>query len=351
MILRMKYLKKGNMGRNKKSVYYIKEDKSTVQDYYVWIIKEAFRLLGYDDIVDIEKSNIKSISKESIIIAISHYCAFELYLNGFRNIVYWVQGSSPDESFMRNHSYIRKTIISFIEHFALKHSKCVFMVSNSLIEHFKKKYNKDYSYKTYIMPCFNETINESLFYTDEKYKNNVFCYVGGLSVWQNFPETVDIFKQVQAKQPNAVLKVYTPDQEKAKAIIDEKGINNYSIGFVKSSELSDELASCKFGFIVRSESPVNRVATPTKLSNYMSAGVIPVVSNTVGFFDEVLRDKKYSVLLNGDTKKDIDAILDICKKTIDPKDVFSEYKEFFDKYYNPELHTKQISAFLSRFWK
>lgn len=42
--------------------------------------------------------------------------------------------------------------------------------------------------------------------------------------------------------------------------------------------MSEALADVKFGFVLRNDVPVNRVATPTKLSSYLSAGVIPVFS-------------------------------------------------------------------------
>ena len=177
--------------------------------------------------------------------------------------------------------------------------------------------------------------------TDGKYDNNTFCYVGGLSVWQCFPETVALYKQIEDRIPNAFLKVFTGDKEKASSILESYGVKNYSVSFVSPENLVNELASCKFGFIVRGESPVNYVATPTKLSNYMAAGVIPIVSNTVSFFDEILGKSKNAIILDG--TNDVDKIVEMANNEINADSVFTDFKDLFDKFYNDEFHIRQIS--------
>ena len=325
--------------------YYIKEDKSNVQDYYVHVILESLKLFGYETIVVEKKTmEMKGIPKSSCLVLISHYNVLRYYRKGFRNIIYWVQGSSPDESFMRNHSYVRKFIISCIEYFALEKSKLVFMVSQGMLKHYKRKYHKDYSYKTYIMPCYNDRIEVANFKTLGKYTNNVFCYVGGLSVWQCFPETVAFYKSIEDDIPNAEFRVFTPDVDKAKQIMEDAGLKRYSAKFVKSDELSKELAECKFGFILRAKSPVNYVATPTKLSNYLASGLIPIVSDSVEYFKEVLDDCKYAVVLsdNSDNKK----VLDLAQKAISTTELLAEYSKIFDTYYNDKLHIENISKIM-----
>lgn len=323
------------------NVYYIKEDKAAVQDFYADIIGKGLERAGYPLYKTISFNEIEDIDKQSIIIGISHYLTTKLRLKGFKNIIYWIQGSSPDESFMRNHSYVRKFVISCIEYFAICKAKGLLMVSDSMLKHYRRKYRKDYSYKTYIMPCYNSEIQRELFFTPDKYENNTFCYVGGLSVWQCFPETVELYKQIEDKVPNARFKVFTGDQDKAKAILEEKGVKNYEVKYVKPDQLVNELASCKYGFIVRAESPVNYVATPTKLSNYMAAGLIPIVSNSVGFFEEILGKAENAVVLNGND--DLNKIINITKKSISAEDVYEEFSTLFSQFYNTDAHIIQIA--------
>ena len=178
-----------------------------------------------------------------------------------------------------------------------------------------------------------------------EYENNVFCYVGGLSVWQCFPETVAFYKSIEDKIPNAEFRVFTPDVDKAIQIMEEFGLKRYSAKFVKSDELSKELAECKFGFILRAKSPVNYVATPTKLSNYLASGLIPIVSDSVEYFNEILKDCKYAVILseNSDTKK----VIDLALQKAEESKLFIEYSEIFNKYYNDEYHAANISKKIS----
>lgn len=329
-----------------KTAFTIREDKMNVQEYYVQIIFEALKKIGYTCNIFNSISEARTESKTSLYVSISHYYSVIMYLRGYRNQLYWIQGSSPDESFMRNHSYLRKAIISCIEYFALTKAKYVFMVSEGMLKHYKRKYNKDYSYKTYLMPCYNSTIQKELFFIPEKYKNNTFCYVGGLSVWQCFPETVALYKQIEDKVPYAKLKVFTGDQDKAKAILEDKGVKNYEVKYVKPNQLVNELATCKYGFIIRSKSPVNYVATPTKLSNYMAAGLIPIVSDSVGFFGEILRNADNAIVLNG--KDDLERITEFTKRDINSDSVFQEFAYLFDRFYNTNKHINNIAEILKQ---
>lgn len=50
--------------------------------------------------------------------------------------------------------------------------------------------------------------------------------------------------------------------------------------------MTDTLRDVKFGFVLRDDIAVNNVATPTKLSSYLSAGVIPIYSSALKDFYE-----------------------------------------------------------------
>ena len=67
-------------------------------------------------------------------------------------------------------------------------------------------------------------------------------------------------------------------------------------------------------------------------------------------FNEVLKNKKYAVLLNGNSEEDVQSIIGICEKKIEAKDVFTEYQDVFEEYYNTEKHTENIKGFLLQYW-
>lgn len=329
---------------NHKRAFTIREDKLSVQEFYVQIIFKSLEAVGYTCTAYNTFQEAMQEPKDTVFVSISHYSTAKMYFKGYKKQIYWVQGSSPDESFMRNHSYVRKWVISAIEYFALQKAKLVFMVSRGMLEHYMGKYHKDYSSKTYIMPCYNSQIDKSLFMTPRKYENNIFCYVGGLSVWQCFPETVALYKQIEKRLPNTLFKVLTADQIKARSILEYYSVENFEVKYIKPEHLMDELAPCKYGFIVRDESPVNYVATPTKLSNYMAAGLIPIVSNTVSFFKEILRKTKNAVVLNG--KDDVEKVLTIASREIKTDDIYTDFSNLFHHFYNNETHISNIAKLI-----
>ena len=318
------------------------EDNPSVQRRYVEIIFESLRNLGYncEFVKSFEEFDVKR-KDDVIVVCISHLNVLRAYIKGYKNIIYWVQGSSPDESFIRNHSYIRKAVISLIEYTALKISRMVFMVSSSMLSFYNNKYHTSFNKKTFIMPCYNSEIDANSFYKQAKYENNTFCYVGGLALWQCFPETVKLYKKIEDSLQNTKLYVFTGEKDLAENILDENDVRNYEVRYVSPSELNEEISKYKFGFILREESPINYVATPTKLSNYLAAGLIPIVTSAVGFFKETLADLKHTVVLSNIC--DEDPVVKFCEKKINADMVNKEYDTFFKKYYCTEKYVVEIS--------
>lgn len=331
----------------KKIVYYLSADKACVQDFYVDIILNAFQKKGYAFQVLSNMNEIKKLPRDSYLVLISSYAVFYCRLMGFRNIFYWSQGVSPEESFMRNKSYLRKFVSSIIELYALKRSRFCFLVSSGMLIHYKNKYKYDLTSKSYVMPCYNSEINREHFHVNDKYVTNKFCYVGGLSVWQCFLETVQFYKKIEQIIPSSEFVVLTPDEEEATSILMQEGVKNYSVKFVHQDQLLNEIKQCKFGFIIRHDSPVNYVATPTKLSNYLASGIIPIVTNSVKYFSDILSNTKYNVIL--DNLEEIDRVIDLMSYEINAEDVFIEYKDIFNKYFNSKQHINNIATIIEQY--
>lgn len=295
--------------------------------------------------LDNVKDAIKEGSKQDIYIATTIFDVLKLYYSGRKNIYFWVQGILPEESLMRHSSKLRYGILSFWEKKSLKCAKHIACVSDAMREHYENKYNLNLKNKYSVFPCYNTTINEESFSDPMKYLNNVFVYAGGLAVWQCFEKTLDIYKSIEnLGVPNTKLIVLTKDKEQAKKLILEKDIKNYETGFYPKEELPKVLSGAKFGFVIREDNPVNNVATPTKISTYLSCGLIPVYSSCIRAFDEQSKTMKYKVAWCNDY--DIVKIKDMMKNAPDNNDVKTEYKDFFNQYYSNERHIETISKVL-----
>lgn len=193
------------------------------------------------------------------------------------------------------------------------------------------------------MPCFNDVLDESTI-CKEHYENPSFVYAGGLQKWQCFDKTLDLFKKIQEIIPNATLTIFTGAIEQAKAEMSKRGINGEA-KYVPYQELNKEMSKIKYGFLIREDNEVNRVATPTKMSSYLASGVIPVFSTVIHDFDKNLECYKYIIGGNNDqmllTKiiKNEEQCVSICE-------LLNEYKTIFDSYYSRKYYISKFRSFL-----
>lgn len=315
----------------------------SVTDYYVTVIERALVTAGYtvNKITELKKS-----SDNEGIVVVYPYDSYRAKKLGYKKVILWIQGLSPEESYMRNHSRIKKAVLSDKEYRGICKADVILMVSAMMKQHYEKKYHLKFNDNVFFMPCFNSELEESAFFTPDKYKNNTFCYAGGLAVWQCFEETVKLYKYVEDRIENASLEVYTPDQEAAKKILKKNSIRNYTLDFVSQEELAQRMRKIKFGFVLREDNIVNNVATPTKFSSYMSSGIIPIYSKCVKDFYQHTFDKFYVLPLDGfDLSKNGSKIIQLCEKNILPNDVWEEFRNFFDDYYSAEKYIDHLKSF------
>ena len=312
-----------------------RQSNSEVTDYYLDVVagmcarKED--IYGYSHL-------LSECKKNDVIIVPTAIDFLKVYLRGFRRIVYWMQGIDAEESYLKHHSLWRKNILDVFTWFALKKAKAVFFVSNEMKRYEERKFKVELERKSFIMPCFNVTNKKGLLIDKGKYSKKVFTYVGSLSQWQCFSQTVDLYKQIESKYSDAEFKVFTFSEEEAKQILLEKGVKNFSVSSVPPDQMTQALKDVKFGFVLRDNISVNNVATPTKLSSYLSAGVIPIYSTSLIDFYEKTRDLNYCVPVD-DISQIPDKLVDLIENSVDYELLCKEYNHLFNTYYNPDYYT------------
>jgi hypothetical protein len=325
-----------------KTVHIIRTKNLIVTEYYYDLIRESIskiketRVLVHDDILDV------ICKARSHWYVVGHEIDYlKLFIVGKRQIIIWKQGAGPEESFQRNNSITRYYVRNVIDKISIKYASFIITVSNELSKHLANKHLIDFKKRNYIIPCFNTNINKKSFVSTNKYKNNVFCYAGRLSIYQCFEESLDLYKKIEESGLNGVkLLVLTPEIDKALDVIRRKNITNYIVKYVNHTELPTALKDVKYGFALRDENVINKVATPTKLSTYMANGVIPIVRNTIGDFSKVIHSYKYFLRLS--EISDVDDILASAKEAIEWEEVYSEYYKIFDKYYNRKEYVTNL---------
>ena len=270
-------------------------------------------------------------------------------LKGYKNIIVWVQGVVPEEAIMKGYPKYRYIAHSILEYISLRKAKYIFVCSKTMKKHYETKYKLDISSKVFIMPCFNEIdIDKSSFGIQKKYKENTFLYVGTLSAWQCFEETLQIYKEIEKEKEKTCLYVYTPNQDEARMALAKYEIQNYQVDYLPADKLGEKIKMVKYGFVLRKRNIVNQVATPTKLSNYIAHGIIPIYSDCLqSFNDYQQKSSGYAVICNVENKEEgIKNILENMEGNIDSLSIEKWCKRTFSTYYNQNKYIKDIGEFL-----
>lgn len=306
---------------------------SVVTDYYLDIIGRACKKVKSD-----KKVTITARYRDAVVAK----------LKGKR-VIFWSQGVGPEEYAMRHNNKVKLFFVNMMAYFALRWSDFSVFVSNAMKEHYEKKYKLRFQeLKYYIMPCYNTNLRESAFTEKEKYEKNTFVYTGSMEKWQGVPHILQCYKRIEESGlTNAKLEIYTAEKETAGHMVEEAGIKNYSIGCCKNDELQMVLGRVKYGFILREDNVVNRVATPTKISTYMANGVIPIYSKCIDSFNDVAKNMTYVI-----EEEEIDKKVQLFNtKIIEPESVLEEYRKVFDTYYSDEFHISNLLKRLALVFK
>lgn len=136
-----------------------------------------------------------------------------------------------------------------------------------------------------IIPC---AASERLFHFDPELReraraelgysreDRLFVYSGNLQDYQCFPQCVQLFGHLRSKDTSARLLVLTPEIESARSLLRDLPAGSATVLSTTIEGMNRFLNAADFGLLLRSETPVNRVASPTKFAEYCLAG-LPVL--------------------------------------------------------------------------
>lgn len=253
-------------------------------------------------------------------------------------VVTWYQGVVPEEILMLSGSYIRYIYWCFLEFLSLRFSSLNIFISNAMKNHYENKYRHKIS-KSLVIPCFNKELAHDIVMNDSL----SFVYAGGLHKWQCIDRMLNIFSIIQAKEPNATLDFYTFNVAEAKKIVDSLNLNHVTLKTASLNEIDKLISKSKYGFIIRENHIVNNVATPTKLSTYLSVGTKPIITDVIfDFRMNVSRD--VCVRVNwSDTDIEIAESIVSDHNNKDASGAFiSARKELFKNYLNRSVYVDKL---------
>lgn len=284
------------------------------------------------------------------IVVVSPIDAVKARLAGYRCIILWVQGLMAEESYMRNRRLLRKGILQQIMRRALQFSDLVLFVSHEMEEYYSSIFGMR-EINSIIMPCFDRDFPFfSQFENADNKTINTFLYAGSLAPWQCFDETARFYSAIEKQVRDAKLLVLTPDMAKAETILKRNKICNYEVDYVQSSDFRERISKIKYGLCLREDSPVNAVATPTKLSSYITSGIIPIYSSSIKSFSAVAKDSKYCVEVHSYpfSSSDVKSVIDATTMGPTKEELYSDFFSCFGSYYSRKTYVSAIEGKVRR---
>lgn len=177
---------------------------------------------------------------------------------------------------------IGTAVFRFIEYVAINNSTNIICVTNNMKKYFVNLYHIN-SDKAKVLPIFDQCdIQEKSVWG----KPLRAIYSGGIQPWQCIDETIQFIKKT-AEVLHWTILSSNPDYFK-KRLQDVKFKYGIEIKSVSPDQVGIYYQNSDLGIVLRDDSIVNRVACPTKLIDYLTYGLIPIVkSPQIGdFFDK-----------------------------------------------------------------
>jgi hypothetical protein len=201
-----------------------------------------------------------------------------LYLT--RKMVTDMHGAVPEEFQLAGRRLAAARYVP-VEWVAVRLSRAVVTVSGAMAEHLQRKYRLP-RLRFFNVPIFDEVTQKQAARPERA--RPVVIYAGGAQAWQNVDLMLEAMARVQERCGFVVL---TGDVDLFRHKILGMGMTGVTIASVPKSEVYGHYANADYGFVLRDDTTVNRVACPTKLVEYLSCGVIPIVLQPrIGDFDD-----------------------------------------------------------------
>ena len=216
-----------------------------------------------------------------------HLSEFILPVIQNTNFIVDFHGIVPEEEAMLGHPG-RILKYELIEKTVLKSCPLIIMVSNAMTEFYKKKYTEiKFESKVIVLPIVENPedfeSNEKKDYNEKKVE---VIYSGGSQIWQNLEQML-MLSICSKKYANFTFLSHDwmAIQSRAKQIKCPQK-NRYL--FSTKRELKGNYLKSDYGLVIRDDTPVNIVSSPTKLYEYLFYGVLPIVKLVdIGDFNEL----------------------------------------------------------------
>lgn len=289
---------------------------------------------------------IRKVSAEDRIYTRSFYDFFSyviLRIIGV-NVIYDFRGFVAFESYLKNRSVFRFMILFIIEFFCYVLASEVYTVSEKFKVILQQKFIL--KRKIIVIPCLTSIQDRCIERSEDEYGVTGvvrFVFLGGSSQWQNVDKVLAVFSKV-IDNMDSTLDIITLDvsaiQEKLHKH-NEFVCSKIRVFSLEPEQVSNVLHSYDFGFLLRDNILLNKVAAPIKFLEYCSAGVVPIITPYVGDYAEIVKDRDAAIVFEDgidlvDTINSID--LKLFKSNTRKLAIFYSWENYLHLSFSPSSH-------------
>jgi glycosyltransferase involved in cell wall biosynthesis len=172
----------------------------------------------------------------------------------------------------------------------LRRSDRLVFVSRAMRSHYSEKCDRDLEIEPVIPCAVDVSCQADVSRRDEMRRQNglekriVFCYAGSAESYQ-LPDTMtEAFARIVEKLPEAYFMVLSHHEQAFRSSFARAGVapENFSVRGTSRSGVLEALPMADVGFMLRQDSMVNFVASPTKFGEYCHCGVPVATTRFVG---------------------------------------------------------------------
>ncbi len=171
-------------------------------------------------------------------------------------------------------------------------------VSEELVKYWNERYGYSEN-KHVVIPCtLNTSFRPEILKQEEienarkKMKFNaddiILVYSGSTAGWQSFDLLQGFLQKIINKNKNIKV-LFLSEKDKNVDQLKTEFPDKIFQTFVKHSEVSGILKSCDIGILIREKSVTNKVASPTKFAEYLSAGLPVIISEGIGDYTSFVK--------------------------------------------------------------
>ncbi len=203
-----------------------------------------------------------------------------------------LHGVVPEEQLMQGR-YFKSRLYSYAEKIIFKRVNLAIAVTNRMASFYKSKYPSSNA-RFEVYPILPSTIVDNYIDFDSRLLDGQeetvnIVYSGNAQKWQNVD---DMFASIQLNYNKSfTYTILTGDINSMQELLKKYNLSelsNVQLKSVDASELKDYYIKANYGFILRDDIIVNNVACPTKLTEYLFYGIIPILkSDEIGDFKEL----------------------------------------------------------------